>query len=92
MILLEVSNNLARAYFPLVLNAACIASERRYPNHSRGEMHQVSLSRFLGVANRDPDRFDAFPGHLRLTSSLSILTMLDFISQPQIGKRNYCYP
>lgn len=48
MILLEVGNSSVTnaLYRLLTLHAAYIAFQRRYPNHPRGEMHQVSSSRF----------------------------------------------
>ena len=60
MILLEVSNRsvINVPYRLLTPHTGYIASERGYPNHPRGEMHQVSSSRFSQSTHRDSDRFN----------------------------------
>lgn len=60
MILLEVSNSSVPnvSYRIPTLHTAHIAPERGYPNHPRGEMHQVSSSRFPQSTGRDSDRLN----------------------------------
>ena len=62
MILLEVGNSSVTnaSHRLLTLRAACIALERRYPNHPRGEMHKVSSSHLPNATDRDPDNLDVF--------------------------------
>lgn len=60
MILLEVSNSSVSrlSYHLLTLHTKCIASERGYPNHPRGEMHQVSSPHFPQSTDRDSERLN----------------------------------
>ena len=60
MILLEVGNSSVAnvSYRLLTLRTAYIASERGYPNHPCGEMHQVSSSRLPQSTDRDTDCFN----------------------------------
>ena len=94
MILLEVGNSSVTnvSYRLLTPHAVYVASERRYPNHPRGEMRQVSPSHFPTQPIATLTVSTPFAGHLHLTSSSLISTMSGFIYQPQIGKRNSCYP
>ena len=75
MILLEVCNSLVTnvSYRLLTLHTAYVASERRYPNHPRGEMHQVSSSHFPQSTDRDSDRCN-----VRLRPSSLDVQFVDF--------------
>ena len=59
MILLEVGDgSVTRVSCRLLTShAAYVAFERRYPNHPRREMYQVSPSRLPNTTDRDPDHF-----------------------------------
>ena len=70
MILLEVGDDSVTSVSCCILTShvACVAFERRYPNHPHREMHQVSPSRLPNTTDRGPDHFNV----LRRPSSLDV--------------------